>query len=117
MVLAEAVSAAVAPFGVIYNFTAPGFNHSGKHIRVFSPSNTFAWEHLAVVASNMFNHSERFSGMSVYELVFGLSGYLIAVFVNDVAGVGQIFGFGKLHTAGFPEFFPYAGFKLWKFVP
>ena len=116
-VLSESKSAAMSSFRVIYNFSSPCLNHSGKDIGIFRSSESFRGKHLSIVTSNMFYNSQRFACFMIDQFEFCLNGNLIPEFIYDIAGVRKIFWFNKFQFTGIPKILLDLCLKFRKFMP
>ena len=116
-ILAETESAALATFWIIDDFTAPCFHHADQDVRIFCAAETFGREHLGIVTTNMFNHFERFSSLDVHEFVFCLLGDFVSEFIDNVAGMSEIFWFYEFFSARIPEVLTNLRFQFRKLVP
>ncbi len=116
-VLSEAEAAAMSAFRVVYDLSAPGFYHAGKHIRILGTAYTLGRKHLGIMAADMLHYLERLSRMDIDEPVSGHGGYLVAVVIDEVAGMNNESGLGEFKLAGFPEDVGYLGRKLRKLAP
>ena len=90
-VIAESESAAVPPLRIVDHFAAPRLNHSGQHVREFRSADTDLRENFRIVAADVFDAAQRFSGFDVDQFVFGFRGDLFAVVENHVGRVRQVF--------------------------
>ena len=58
------------------------------------------------MTTNMLNDAKRFTGKPVDQPVFCFFSYLFAKFINNIAGVHQVFGFFKGLASSFFKVFP-----------
>ena len=117
VVLPETIAAAVAPLRVVHHLSAPALYHAGQHVGVLCTAHTLAGEHLRVVASDVLHDFQRFARLLVDEVVFGLGGNLVAPMVDEVTGMGQVFGLVEFAPAGFPQILADLGLQFGKLVP
>ena len=116
-ILTKTESAALATFRIIDDFSAPSFNHSDKDVRIFRTAESLGRKHFSVMTANMLYHFERLASLCIDEFIFGLFCYFVSEFINDVAGMSEIFWFGKFFLARIPKVLTYFGFQFWKFMP
>ena len=104
-------------FRIINDFAAPCLYHSDQNVWVFRASDSLGREHLRIVASDVFHHTERPARMDIDKLMLGLRGDEVAVFVDEVAGVDEDLRLRELQIARLPEVFAHLRLQFREFAP
>ena len=98
-ILAESESAALTAFWIVDDFAAPCFYHSDQDVWIFRAAEALGREHLGIMTADVFHYFKRFSCLDIDEFIFCLLRNLVTEFIDDVAGVSEIFWFREFFFA------------------
>ena len=85
MILSESISTAMPSFRIVDDISPPGFNHSGKHIRIFGTAYTFGREHFGIMTTYMVDYPEGFARFLIDKTDLRLFGKLVPELEYKVA--------------------------------